>query len=83
MSGNNSKAPKNPPVHEVRIGTIKAVVWANKVPNGTMHNVVPVRIYKDDAGVWHDSNSFGRADLLDLAKALDMAHSWILEAEQK
>lgn len=83
MSGNNSKAPKNPPVHEVRIGTIKAVVWANKVSNGTMHNVVPVRIYKDEAGVWHDSNSFGRDDLLVVAKALDMAHSWILETEQK
>lgn len=84
MSDDKSKASKNQPVHELRIGSIKAVIWANKVSNnGTMHNVVPVRIYRDDAGEWHETHSLGRDDLLVTAKVLDMAHSWILEAERK
>lgn len=79
-----TKASKNQPVHELRIGTIKAVVWANKVNNnGVMHNVVPVRIYRDDNGEWHETHSLGRDDLLVAAKVLDLAHSWIIEHERK
>ena len=84
MNENNPKASRNQPVHEIRIGAIKAVIWANRVSNnGTMHNVVPVRIYRDDAGEWHETHSLGRDDLLVAAKVMDMAHSWIVEAERK
>ena len=83
MSETNTKSSKNRPVHEVRIGAIKAVIWANKVANGTMHNVNLVRIYRDDEGNWHDTDSLGRDDLLVAAKVADMAHTWILETEHK
>jgi len=69
--------PKNRPVHEVRFGSVRAVVWSNPTEGGTMYNVTVSRSYKTNDGTWRDSESFGRDDLLPLAKALDQAHTWI------
>lgn len=82
MATSNTAAPlaSNKPAHSIRLGTIKAVIWANHVKRvGLIHNVNVVRIYRDDAGVWHDTHSFGRDDLLSAAKVLDLAHTWIHE----
>jgi hypothetical protein len=70
--------PKNKPVHQIRLGRIKAVIWANDTTSGTRHNVNLTRIYKDGPN-WKTSDSFGRDDLLLASKALDLAHTWILE----
>jgi hypothetical protein len=76
-------ASGNKPVHEVRMGRIKAAIWENATPNGSRHNVTVSRLYKDgDGGQWKDSQSFGRDDLPLLAKVLDRAHSWIFEESQ-
>ena len=64
------------PVHEVRLGRIRAAVWENDTKNGTRHNVTLSRLYRDGDD-WKDSSSFGRDDLLLLAKVSDQAHSWI------
>ncbi len=50
------------PVHEVRLGRIKAAIWENETQNGARHNVTLTRIYKDGEK-WKDTNSFGRDDL--------------------
>ncbi|RIK66079.1 MAG: hypothetical protein DCC65_10670 [Planctomycetota bacterium] len=71
-----AKNASNKPVHEIRYGSIKAVIWKNETANGVMHNVTVARIYKDGED-WKESNGFGRDDLLILAKALNDAHSWI------
>ena len=55
----NSKKP----VHEIRMGRIRAAVWENETKNGTVHNVTVSRLYKDDNDKWSDSTSFGREDL--------------------
>lgn len=68
----------NRPVHEVRLGRIKAAVWANSTENGIRHNVTFSRLYRDGEE-WKDSDSFGRDDLLLLGKVADLAHSWIFE----
>ncbi|RIK77029.1 MAG: hypothetical protein DCC68_18245 [Planctomycetota bacterium] len=73
-----SKERGNRPVHEVRLGRIKAAIWENETQNGTRHNVKVTRLYKDGAE-WKDSDSFGRDDLLVVAKVLDLAHSWIFQ----
>jgi hypothetical protein len=72
---------KQKPAHVVRIGTLKATIWANDTQNGTRHNVTVRRLYKKDANDpnWSESDSFGRDDLLTVAKLLDLAHTWILE----
>lgn len=83
MSENAERGSKNKPVYEIRIGCIKAVIWKNRVvDSGIMYNVVPVRIYRDDKGDWHDTHSLRRDDLLTARKVLDIAHSWICEAER-
>ena len=68
------------PVHEVRLGRIKAAIWENPGENGVRHNVTITRIYKDDDG-WKDTSSFGRDDLPLVAKVADLAHSWIFEQQ--
>lgn len=66
------------PIHEVRLGRIKAAIWENETQNGTRHNVTITRLYKD-GDHWKDSTSFGRDDLPILAKVADMAHTWIFQ----
>ena len=64
------------PVHEIRMGRIKAAVWENETQQGTRHNVSISRIYRDGEQ-WKDSTSFGRDDLPLVQKVSDLAHSWI------
>ncbi len=70
----------NKPTHEIRLGAIKATIWRNETANGPRHNVTLVRLYKDGEE-WRSSESFGRDDLLTLAKMADLAHTWIHEQE--
>ena len=75
---------KNQPVQEIRMGLIKAVVWANPTKsNGIMHNVTLSRIYRDTNGDWQETQSLGRNDLLLAAKVLDAAHTFICRKEQE
>ncbi len=67
------------PVHEVRMGRIRAAIWENETQNGTRHNVTVSRLYKD-GDQWKDTSSFGRDDLPLVGKVLDQAHSWIFDA---
>ncbi|MBI3411392.1 MAG: hypothetical protein HY040_23950 [Planctomycetes bacterium] len=80
-----TKSTKTKPVHEVRFGRVKAVIWANKNGDGKVrHNVQVRRIYKEDGSSdWKSSDSLGRDDLLTAAKVLNTAHSWIHEHEQE
>jgi len=66
------------PVHEIRLGRIKAAIWENETREGNRHNISLTRIYKDE-NTWKDSTSFGRDDLPLLAKVADLAHTWIFE----
>lgn len=76
-------APKaNQPI-EVRIGRIKAALWENETANGTRYNVTFVRLWRDDQGKWNDSDSFGRDDLLLLARVAEKAHDRIYELGAK
>ena len=68
----------NRPVHEVRLGRIRAAVWANSTETGIRYNVTVSRLYKDEkSGEWRDSQSFGRDDMLLVGKVCDLAHTWI------
>ena len=73
------KAKGNRPVHEVRLGRVRAAIWENDTENGKRHNVTVSRLYKDDQNEWHDSSSFGRDDLPLVGKVTDMAHTWIFQ----
>ncbi|MCA9564816.1 hypothetical protein [Botrimarina mediterranea] len=78
-----TQAKKMRPVHEVRVGRVRAAIWENDTQNGPRHNVTLSRLYKEGEE-WKDSGSFGRDDLPLVAKVSDLAHSWIfgVAAEQ-
>lgn len=81
-TGPPAQEAKQRPAHEVRLGRIKATIWANPADNGTWYNVTLSRTYKDGEE-WKSSGSFGRDDLLTVAKVADLANSWIHQAQSK
>ena len=66
------------PIHEIRLGLIKARIWRKNSRNGLRHTVSAVRLFRN-GDVWKESNRFGRDDLPVLRLAIDRAHTWILE----
>ena len=72
---------KQKPIHEVRIGHIKAAVWKNETEAGVRYNTTFSRLYKDGE-TWSSTDSFGRDDLLVLSKVADNTHSWIFAQNQ-
>ncbi|MBI1315019.1 hypothetical protein GC176_27325 [bacterium] len=75
-----AKNSTNRPVHEIRMGRIRAAIWANETEKGVRHNVTITRLYKDGDD-WKDSPSYGRDDLLLVSKVSNQAHTWIFESE--
>lgn len=72
----------NKPVDQVRFGTVRAAIWRNVNEDGRVFYGVTVdRGYRDGKGDWQSSQSFGRDDLLVLAKVCDAAHTRICELQ--
>lgn len=75
---------KEKPVHTVRIGSIRASIWANKTKFGERHNVTFSRLYVADedasAGTksWRSTSSFSRDDIPVLQKVADQVFTWML-----
>ena len=67
------------PVDEIRIGRVKATIWRNGTDEQPRHNVTFSRLYKDEVGEWKSTQSFGRNDLLVLAKVADLAHTRLFQ----
>ena len=70
------------PTADVRIGTVKAAIWENQAKDRTLYKVTFSKRYRDAEGQWKTTHSFGRNDLLLIAKVADQAHSRIVELEQ-
>ena len=87
----NTKAKPNPdpanqPVHEIRLGRIKASVWQNDPKDSTGQPYMTVtfsRLYKNEKDEWRDSKAFFASDLLLLAKTADAVHSHLCAVEGK
>jgi hypothetical protein len=73
---------KKRPVHDIRIGLVRAAIWRNDGANGPWHSVTFERGYKEGEE-WRSTASFGRDDLLVLAKLADQAHTWIVEQDAR
>ena len=73
---------ENQPVHRIRLSTISAAIFRNETEDGKVfYNAQFDRGYKD-GNDWKHTKSFGRDDLLNLAKVADQSHSWIHEHQQ-
>jgi hypothetical protein len=69
---------KQKPATEIRLGRIRATIWANVKDDGSIwYSCVLSRSYKKDDGTWANSDSLGRDDLLTGATALQQAALWI------
>ena len=74
-------APKREPVKpidEVRLGRVKAAIWQNEVQTEdgkgfVRYGVTFERIYRNAEGQWRGTSSFGKDDLLLLAKVAEAA----------
>ena len=73
---------RNPPVHEIRRGAIKAAISEVDTPDGKSHEVLVTRCFKSGDRM-HETPVFGRNDLLVVSRLLDAAHSWILRESAK
>lgn len=71
-------ASNNKPAHEIRLGVVKATIWANDSKHGVRFGVTLQRLYKDGEE-WRTSDSFGRDELPLVAKVADLAHTWIYQ----
>jgi hypothetical protein len=70
------------PIHEIRLGRIKAAIWENEGENGIRYNVTLTRLYKNEKDEWRDSTTFGRDDLPLVEKVCHMTHLWIFSHSQ-
>lgn len=71
------------PVHEIRLGKVKAAIWKNETDNGTRFSCTIVRLYKVEGGDWESSSSFGRDELPLVTKVADMVHTWIYQQSER
>ena len=70
------------PADEIRFGRVKATIWMNTTEDGqSRYSVVFSRIYRE-GGQWKSTHSFGRNDLLLVAKVADLAHTRISALRQ-
>ena len=74
--------PNRKPIHEIRMGRIKAAIWQNETDGVTRYNVTFGRLYKDGES-WNQTESFGRDDLPVLSKVADQAHTFIFQKQQE
>ena len=74
-------ATKQKPVHEIRLGRIRAAIWANQTESGEIwFNVTVSRLYNDGSR-WQQSASYGRDDLPLVSKVVNMAYVWIWDQD--
>jgi hypothetical protein len=70
------------PVHEMRLGRVKAVIWRNESELGVRYNIKFSRLYKT-GDQWQSTDSFGRDELALLSKLADMAHTWVFQQNDR
>lgn len=74
---------KTKPVAEIRLATIRAAIWRNEGRNSRWYSVTLERSYRDGEDEFKSTTSFGRDDLLTVAKVVDLAHSRIFELQSE
>ena len=79
---NSPDAGKQRPVHQIRLGRIRATIWQNQSDHAIWYNVTLSRLYKDGEE-WKSTASFGRDDLLTVVKVADLANTWIHNQNQR
>ena len=72
----------NQPTETLRDGSLKATIWKNEGEKGAFFSVNLSRTYKDEAGNYHDSDSFSGSELLRIAHLASRAYDQVSELRQ-
>jgi hypothetical protein len=72
---NEKKEPVRP-VHEVRLGKIRASVWGNRTNGATWYTITLSRLYRDKGGKWQQAESFGPEDLPVIQSIIHELERW-------
>jgi hypothetical protein len=75
---NEVKTMPNQPVQEIRLGSIRALIWTSETDQGTKHNVVFNRVRATGRRL-EDAGAFRKEDLPLISQVADLAHKWILQ----
>ena len=72
----------NRPVHEIKLGRVRASIWTNKNDRQDVWFSVSISRFYRDGDDWKTTTaSFGRDDLPLVSKAAEMAYAWIWNAQ--
>jgi hypothetical protein len=68
------------PCHKIHVGSIVATIWEQVSKDGrTFYSTKVVRVYKNEHDQYVDSNNFLETQLLELGKAAELVHTWIID----
>ena len=73
-----AKQKKQKPIRIKAGRGVVAKLWSNSNKNGEWYNVTISRVYTDEEGDFHDSDSFSRDDLLQVAYVAQKAFDRII-----
>lgn len=79
IAGKPEASTHSRPITPLRLGRSQAAVWQNTAEKRKFSNVSFSRSYLDEEKRFHDANSFGRDDLLLVAKLADEALTYIFK----
>jgi len=79
-----SSLTKASPAAKLRMGVVTVSIWRNLDQEGrAWYSATVERSYKDKSDQWKHTNSFGRNEMLVVAKIANLAHSKIHELESR
>ena len=70
------------PIHRISAGPIAVAIWQHDGKDGLFYTASVQKWYRKDNKDEYTS-SFGRGDLLEASKLLELAHTWIIRLEQQ
>ncbi len=86
MTETNNQRQSQPPVKQIRLGSISMAIWVTYTQSGgrtfAQHQTKITRRYCDGRGVWHNSESFGTDDLLKVSLLAQEAYRFISLGER-
>ncbi|RNC82803.1 MAG: hypothetical protein ED559_13845 [Phycisphaera sp.] len=70
----------NKPLDTIRDGSLKATIWKNPGKDGKLphYSVDLTWSYKDEAGIWKDTNSFSFFELLRIGCLAEISYNEVL-----
>jgi hypothetical protein len=70
---------ENKPVEKIRVGSVQFGIFRNESEKGPYYKANLENAFKDKDGNWKPTSSYGRRELINLAKAALLAESKIGE----